>query len=355
VDRVVQQAVAQVLGPIFDPTFHNNSHGFRPDRGAHTALANAKAHIAEGRVWVTAIDLSKFFDTVDHQRLLSRLSQRIDDGQLLRLIHLMLKANVVLPDGIRTKSERGTPQGGPLSPLLSNIVLDELDREMERRGLRFVRYADDFNIYVKSKRAGERIMKTLSKFIEGKLLLKVNQNKSTVARSETIHFLGFHLHPQADGTTEVHLSTRSKKRIYAKLRALAPRNWGSSLDECIEQANQYLQGWFGFFRLCTGKGTRPFKNIDAHFRRRLRAIIVKQKGNYPRFLYRHLRTRGVSRRAALGVVRSDRGIWKKSNLPGMTRAYPNDWFYQRVKTLWLSWTQMQPRTTVSGQGLLPGM
>ncbi len=355
IDRWVQQAVHQVIGPIFEPTFHECSHGFRPQRGAKTALATAEAHIADGREWVTAIDLSKFFDRVDHQRLLARLGQKIEDGQLLRLIHLMLKANVVLPNGVRTKSKRGTPQGGPLSPLLSNIVLNELDWEMDRRGLRFVRYADDFNIYVRSKRAGERVMESLNRFIEGRLRLKVNAEKSTVARSETIHFLGFHLHPQVDGTTEVTLSTRSKKRIYAKLRVLAPRNWGGSLDDCIENANRYLQGWFGYFRLCTGKALRLFQYIDAHLRRRIRAIIATQKGKRPRFLYRHLLSRGVSPGAAGATTWSNRGPWKQSNLPGMTRAYPNAWFRKRLKSLELSWLQVQPKVTDSGQVCLPGM
>lgn len=192
-DRWVQQAVHQVLAPIFEANFHPSSHGFRPDRGAHTTLAEAKAHLLAGCDWVVAIDLSKFFDRVNHQRLLARLAQTVEDKRVLRLIDQFLKAKVVLPDGTLVVSEEGTPQGGPLSPLLSNVVLDELDWELHRRGLRFVRYADDFNVYVRSKRAGERVMASLARFIEGRLRLKVNLDKSEVARPEEIHLLGFSL------------------------------------------------------------------------------------------------------------------------------------------------------------------
>ena len=177
VDRVVQQALLQVLEPLFEPTFHHSSHGFRPHRGAPTAIAEAKKHFAEGRVWTVDIDLSKFFDRVHHQRLLNRMARHVEDGRVLKLVHRMLKAKVVLPDGTRTATDEGTPQGGPLSPLLSNIVLDELDWELERRGLRFVRYADDFSVFVKSERAGHRVMNSVRKFIEKRLRLLVNEGQ----------------------------------------------------------------------------------------------------------------------------------------------------------------------------------
>jgi len=191
IDRWVQQAVRQILEPIYDPTFHPSSHGFRPGRGAHTAIAEAAGYVKQGLRYTVDIDLEKFFDRVHHQRLLDRLAQKVKDRRLLRIIRLMLKANVVLPDGTRAMTEEGTPQGGPLSPLLSNIVLDELDRELARRGLCFVRYADDCNIYVGSERAGHRVMASIRSFIERRVRLKVNEAKSAVDLAHRRHFLGF--------------------------------------------------------------------------------------------------------------------------------------------------------------------
>lgn len=195
VDRWVQQCVLQVLDRIFEPTFHRSSRGFRPNRGAHTAIVEATGYIGDGFDWVVNIDLSKFFDRVNHQRLLSRLGQRVQDGRILKLVHRMLKAKVVLPDGTRVSTTEGTMQGGPLSPLLSNVVLDELDWELERRGLCFVRYADDANIFVRSERAGLRVLGSIRSFVEGRLRLKINEEKSSVARPSNLHFLGFCLKP----------------------------------------------------------------------------------------------------------------------------------------------------------------
>jgi group II intron reverse transcriptase/maturase len=193
VDRVVQEATRQVLEPIYEPTFHDESHGFRPGRGCQTAIAAARQHLEEGYDWLVDIDLEKFFDRVNHQRLMSRLAQRVTDKRVLVLISQMLKARVVMPDGVKVSTEEGVPQGGPLSPLLSNIVLDELDAELRQRGLRFVRYADDCNIYVRSERAGQRVMAGITRFIERRLRLKVNASKSAVGRPEERHFLGFSL------------------------------------------------------------------------------------------------------------------------------------------------------------------
>jgi RNA-directed DNA polymerase len=204
----VQQAVLQVLQPIFEPTFHSSSHGFRPGRGAQTAIDEAKKYLAEGFSITVDIDLSKFFDRVHHQRLLNRLAQRVADGRILKLVHQMLKAKVVLPDGTRITTEEGTPQGGPLSPLLSNIVLDELDRELARRGLRFVRYADDFSVFVRSERAGRRVMDSIRKFIEGRLRLVVNEEKSSVSRANDLTFLGFPRRGRKSGWTRVSGSLR---------------------------------------------------------------------------------------------------------------------------------------------------
>lgn len=336
VDRVVQQAVLQVLEPIYEPTFHDSSHGFRPGRGAQTAIAEAASYVTKGLLFTVDIDLESFFDKVNHQRLLDRLGQRIADKRLLRLVRLMLKARVVLPDGTRVSTEEGTPQGGPLSPLLSNIVLDELDRELARRGLRFVRYADDCNIYVGSLRAGQRVMASVRKFIEGRLRLKVNEKKSAVDRTHRRHFLGFRVGGTKKNKLFVQLSKRTLERLDTKIRALTPRSWGRPLDECMRQLSRYLKGWMGYFRLCTADVLRTLKYFDGHIRRRLRAIMVRQKKR-PRFLYRHLIARGVSRGSAARSAFSRRGLWWQSRSGGVQKAYPNHWFGSRVpplETLW---------------------
>jgi RNA-directed DNA polymerase len=354
VDRWVQQAVHQVLMPIFEPTFHESSHGFRPGRGAGTAIAEAKGHVAAGLTTVVSVDLSKFFDRVHHQRLLARLSQRVDDRRVLRLVHRMLKAKVVMPDGTRVSSDEGTPQGGPLSPLLSNIVLDELDWELERRGLRFVRYADDFNVFVASQRAGGRVMASVVRFITRHLRLRVNEAKSAVTRPEDFHFLGFSLHRRSDGEVEVLLSRRSRQRINVKIRELTPRNLGRPLQVCINGINEYLEGWYGYFRLCTLGARISFGYLDAHIRRRLRAIVVRQRKR-PRYLFRHLVERGVSVRAAARCAWSDRGTWYKSNQPGMNRAYPNAWFHARLFSLLEALERQVAGPTVPSQPTLAGL
>jgi RNA-directed DNA polymerase len=352
IDRWVQQAVLQVLEPIYEPTFHASSHGFRPARGAHTAIAQAKAYVAEGHEVVVDLDLSKFFDRVHHQRLLSRLAQRIADPRILKLIRQMLKAKVVMPDGTRVSTDEGTPQGGPLSPLLSNVVLDEFDWELQRRGLRFVRYADDCNIFVHSLRAGQRVMASIRRFLERRLRLLVNEEKSKVARPEEIHFLGFRLRKSPEGQVEVHISDRTKQRLDARIRELTPRNWGQSLARCIEQTNRYLQGWIAYFRICTEESLLLFHRFDAHIRRRLRAIIVRQKKR-PRHLYRHLLRCDVSVGAAAKTAYCRRGVWKRSNMRGMTAAYSNAWFHERLVSLKAAWDDLnQPPTLASGQTLL---
>jgi RNA-directed DNA polymerase len=350
VDRWVQQALLQVLEPVFEPTFHDSSHGFRPQRGAQTAIADAKGYIEQGREHVVDIDLSKFFDRVNHQRLLNRMAQHVPDARVLQLVHRMLKAKVVLPDGTMVSTQEGTPQGGPLSPLLSNVVLDELDQELAQRELRFVRYADDFQIFVRSERAGHRVMDSIRSFIEGRLRLKVNEDKSRVTRPEQSQFLGFTL-KNRNGEVEVLLAERSEKRLNRRIRELTPRSWGSSLNACMAQVNRYLRGWYGYFRLCTEEGAKRFSRIDAHVRRRLRTIIVKHKGRRPRFLYRHLRSRDVPPGAAASAAYRRCGSWKRSNLPGMTRAYRNAWFHDRLFTLAHQWQAEHLLPRVSGQQL----
>jgi len=348
VDRWVQQAALQVLGPIFDPTFHDSSHGFRPGRGAHTAIAEAKKHMEEGSDVVVDIDISKFFDRVNHQRLLNRLAQRVEDGRILKLVHRMLKAKVVLPDGTRVSTDEGTPQGGPLSPLLSNVVLDELDWELQRRGLRFVRYADDCNIFVRSRRAGQRVMDSVCRFIESRLRLKVNGKKSTVDHPSNLHFLGFRLDRDKQGRVVVLISARTKQRMDARIRELTPRTWGRSLSACFEQLNRYLRGWIAYFRICSRMGANNFQRLDKHIRRRLRAIVIRQKKR-PRYLYRHLCARGVPSSVAAKTAFSRRGIWHRSNQRGITQAYQNAWFAERLVSLQQMWFDLNPLERVSGR------
>jgi RNA-directed DNA polymerase len=341
VDRWVQQAVLQVLAPIFEPHFHGSSHGFRSHRGAQTAIAEARRYLSEGHAFTVDIDLSKFFDRVHHQRLLNRLAYRVKDGRTLKLVHRILTACVVLPDGTRVATTEGAPQGGPLSPLLSNVVLDELDWELASRGLRFVRYADDFSVFVKSERAGRRVMNSLRRFIERRLRLVVNEDKSSVSGPNELSFLGFQLGMSVEGEVTVTISRRTKARMDQRIRELTPRVWGRSLSKCFEELNRYLQGWIGYFRLCTEEVLRPLNKFDAHIRRRVRAIIIRHKKR-DRYLFRHLRSRGVSSRFAAKSAFRRVGTWRRSISNGMHRAYPNAWFAERLQTLVSHWHRLNP-------------
>lgn len=330
IDRVVQEAVRQVLEPLWEPTFHPSSHGFRPGRSCHSAIAEAKGHLEDGYEWCVDLDLEKFFDLVCHQRLAAKLAQRVGDRRLLVLIGRMLKAKVVLPDGVVIDSEQGVPQGGPLSPLLSNIVLDELDQELARRGHRFVRYADDANVYVRSERAGQRVMASLGEFIEGRSRLKVNEAKSAVARPDERHFLGFRLRldPQT-GVVEVLLSERTKRNAMERVRQLTPRNWGSSLDDCIARINAWLRGWHGFFGIASASEMQMMRKIDAHLRRRLRAIILRH-WKRRRTIAKRLVALGVNRRAAWHqVYQGRRSWWALSHAHAVDQGLRNAYFAKR--------------------------
>ena len=330
VDRIVQQAAHLVLSPHYEPTFHASSHGFRPGRSCHTAIAEAQRHLEDGYEWVVDIDLEKFFDRVNHQRLMARLEQKVTDRRLLRVIHQMLKAKVVMPDGVVVSTEEGVPQGGPLSPLLSNIVLDELDRELEERGHRFVRYADDCNIYVRSERTGRRVMASIRGFIERRLRLKVNAAKSAVSRPEKRHFVGFSLRREPmDGSIEVLLSKRSRIRIGEKVRELTPRNWGQSLADCISAINAYLLGWLDFFGTCSAAELRTLHNLDAHIRRRLRALLLRQWKRRRHIARRLIRLGAKPNTAWSSVYREHRSWWALSHRPVMNRVLPVAYFAER--------------------------
>jgi len=304
IDRVIQQAVLQRLQPLWDPTFSAHSFGFRPNHSAHQAVARAQALVAEGYRFVVDIDLSKFFDRINHDRLMARLAQRVTDRRVLRLIRSFLTAGV-MAEGVLVASEEGTPQGGPLSPLLSNIVLDELDRELERRGHQFARYADDCNIYVRSEQAGLRVMASLTRFIEGRLRLKVNTEKSAVARPWDRSFLGFTV--MKDAETRRRIGDKAVRRFKDRVRALTPRH-GRALERMIGELNPYLRGWVGYFGFTQW---RELASLDGWIRRRLRcAVWVQWKTRVRRFA--QLRRLGASERATGMAVFSPHGPWRVS-------------------------------------------
>lgn len=315
-DRVVQTALKLLLEPIFEPHFSPHSYGFRPGRSPHQAVQAAQSIVNSGKPYVVDIDLEKFFDRIHHDRLIARMGQRIADKRILRLVGMMLRSGVMI-NGVVCRSEEGTMQGGPLSPLLSNIVLDELDQELEKRGLAFCRFADDCNIFVKSAKAAERVMETVSQFIEGKLKLKVNREKSQVARSERVKFLGFTV---VNGTLAI--ARKALQAAMSKVKALTPRGTDQNLESSLKSINQWYVGWSNYFSL--GNYPAQLVKIEAHIRRRLRARLIGQQKR-KKHLYRTLIKRGVSPKMA-AVVFTNRNRWALSKTVALSRAYPNDWF-----------------------------
>src|SRR6266571_412990 len=267
-DRLLQEALQQVLSPLFEPDFSESSYGFRPQRSAQQAVLKAREYVREGRRWVVDIDLEKFFDRVNHDVLMSRLARRIKDKRVLRLIRRYLQAGM-MSNGLTTARKEGTPQGGPRSPLLSNILLDELDKELERRGHKFCRYADDCNIYVQSRSSGERVMKSITSFLDRRLRLQVNAEKSAVARPWERKFLGYSLTSNREPRLKV--AKESVKRLKGKLREIFCRGRGRNLGKLVEELNVVLRGWIQYFRLAEVKGI--FDELDGWIRRKLRCLI----------------------------------------------------------------------------------
>lgn len=319
-DRFIQQAVMQVLQRRWDPTFSEHSYGFRPKRSAHQAVAQAQQYIAEGYRWVVDIDLEKFFDRVNHDKLMGELAKRITDKRVLKLIRAYLNAGV-MENGLVNPIDEGTPQGGPLSPLLSNIVLDELDRELERRGHCFVRYADDCNIYVRSQRAGQRVMQSIAEFITTRLKLKVNSEKSAVGRPWERKFLSFSF--TANREPRRRIAPQAVKRFKERVRELTRRTRGVSVEQMVKQLTVYLRGWQGYFGFC--QTSSVFRSFDEWLRRRLRATAWKQwKRGRTRFA--ELRRRGVGTHLAAQTAGSAHGPWRLSNSPALSIALPNAYF-----------------------------
>jgi RNA-directed DNA polymerase len=319
-DRFIQQAVMQVLQGRWDRTFSVYSYGFRPGRSAHQAVTKAQQYIAEGYRWVVDLDLEKFFDRVNHDKLMGKIAKRINDKQLLKLIRAFLRAGV-MEGGLVSPVDEGTPQGGPLSPLLSNIVLDELDRELERRGHRFVRYADDSNIYVRSQRAGERVMRSIKQFITKQLKLKVNEQKSAVARPGERKFLGFSFTWQREPKRRI--APKAIARFKQRVRELTRRTRGVSVETMVEQLGRYLTGWRGYFGFCQTPSV--MQRLDQWLRRRLRSVVWKQ-WKYARVRFAELRKRGLSKDLAAQTAGSAHGPWRLSNSPALAIALPNAFF-----------------------------
>ena len=319
-DRFIQQAVLQVLQARWDRTFSEHSYGFRPRRSAHQAVAQAQAFIAEGYGFTVDIDLEKFFDRVNHDMLMGRIAKRVEDKCMLKLIRTFLCAGV-MEKGLVSPSEEGTPQGGPLSPLLSNLLLDDLDKELERRGLRFVRYADDCNIYVRSRRAGQRVMRSITRFLTGKLKLKVNESKSAVARPAERKFLGFSF--TSGKQPRRRIAPKSLLRFKKRVRELTKRNRGVSLGRMVEQLRRYLTGWRGYFGFCETRSV--LRDLDSWIRRRLRCFQWKQwRRGTTRFA--ELRKRGASKDQAATAAGSSRGLWHLSRSPTLNLALPGAYF-----------------------------
>ena len=326
VDRLICQAIAQVLTPIFDPLFHPHSFGFRPGRSQHQAVNRARQFVADGAVWCVDFDLESFFDRVQHDALMARIARRVHDKRVLKLIRRYLGAGV-MDGGLVHASEEGTPQGSPLSPLLSNIMLDDLDWELDKRGHRFVRYADDGRIYVRSERAGQRVMESITQYIEQRLKLRVNRQKSKVAPAVDRPLLGFQFFRYRDGRIGVTVAPKALKRAQDRIRQLTTRNWGVSMERRVKEINRFTFGWTAYFAFADS--ILPFEKLEKWLRRRLRQVRWKE-WKRPRTRYRNLRALGIPDRDARSWAASQKGYWRVAGSWPLQTALPNAYWHKTL-------------------------
>lgn len=326
-DRVLHMAIKMVLEQIIDRTFSENSFGFRPGRNQQQAVQQAQRIVQSGKEYIVDIDLSKFFDRINHDRLIYRLKTYISDSRILRLIGLILRSGIMI-DGVKTPSEEGSVQGSPLSPLLSNVVLDELDKELEKRNLEFCRFADDCNIFVKSQRGADRIMDSIKKFIEKKLKLKVNDEKSKTRKSNEVKFLGMTI---VKGT--IAISKAAYNKAMEKVKSLIPRGSHLSIEQAMNEVNSWYQGWASYFKM--SQYPSQLRAVEAHIRRRFRSRFVSQQKK-KRNLLMLLLKRGIRRKVAIKTVYSNRGTWNLSHTSALDTAYPIDWFIKRAGQIIIS-------------------
>ncbi|HPB82535.1 MAG TPA: group II intron reverse transcriptase/maturase [Spirochaetota bacterium] len=320
-DRLIQQAIAQVLTPLFDADFSTSSYGFRSGRRAWDAVKAAQVHICEGYTWVVDIDLEKFFDRINHDKLMGRLSRKVTDGRLLRLVRRYLKSGVLI-NGIKVASDEGAPQGGPLSPLLANIMLDDLDNELERRGHRFCRYADDCNIYVKTQRAGNRVMASVGRFIRKELSLKVNEQKSAVDRPWKRKFLGFSFYTRKGGVG-IRIHPRSVEKLKGKIRVLTKKHWSIRMEYRLERLHQLTDGWVNYFGIADANDL--IHKLDKWTRRRLRACFWKQ-WKVPKARCRNLVKLGIENALAKEWANARSGYWRVAGSGIMQRTMTVEYF-----------------------------
>jgi RNA-directed DNA polymerase len=337
-DRFLQQAMAQVLVPVFDPGFSGSSFGFRPGRNAHQAVRVARRAIVDGCRWVVDLDLDRFFDRVQHDALMARVAGKVEDRRVLRLIRRFLEAGI-MDGGIVSASIEGTPQGSPLSPILSNIMLDDLDRELWRRGLRFARYADDIRVFVRSKRAASRVMASITQVIEERLHLVVNREKSKVVPASVTTMLGFGFYFARGGEVRIRADPKVIARLKMRIKQLTSRRWSIAMDERIVQINLYVVGWMGYFRLADTP--RVFRDLDEWFRRRMRQIRWKE-WKRPKTRLVNLLRLGIPRQTAYEWSNSSKGYWRIAGSAILQRALPNSyWDDQGLKLLNPTWQRLR--------------